>query len=409
MPGAGQGAAFGGPGGMPPGPMQGGGQDGGFRGGDGRGGPMGAGGPGGAGGMFGTGQKGPFRLFQSGLSGQISWLLPFALIGAVGLLAGYRRRTPLTDKQRNALFWLAWLLPAAVFFSVAGFFHQYYLIMLAPPIAALAGAGWVELWQRHRNRDGWTQWLLPLGIAATTALQLYIISPYTGQIGYVWSFVIGAGGVIFTAVLALRTKLEKLNRIASTAGMLILLVVPLYWAATPLLYGGNSMLPEAGPQLKSSARGDGGGFGGGGPGMGQDSVNSELLQYLTEHNTGEKYLFATTRATTAAPYIIETGKPVMAMGGFGGSDPILTVDKLKELVQNKQVKFFLLDGMGGGPDGNSELTQWIKANATEVPSSEWQSSSASAAQSSSAATDSNRAQRFGNRMGGNVTLYEIKS
>lgn len=93
-------------------------------------------GPGGnmGGGMFGTGQAGPLRLFQKELSGQSSWLLPFVTFACVGLLAGVRRRKPLTAKQKETLFWLAWLLPTMVFFSVAGFFHQYYLIMLAPPI-----------------------------------------------------------------------------------------------------------------------------------------------------------------------------------------------------------------------------------------------------------------------------------
>jgi hypothetical protein len=64
-----------------------GGQAGNFR-------PGGNGGPGGggAGGSFGTGQAGPLRMFQSGLSGQASWLIPFAASGAVLLLAGLRRR-----------------------------------------------------------------------------------------------------------------------------------------------------------------------------------------------------------------------------------------------------------------------------------------------------------------------------
>lgn len=108
--------------------------------GPGGGGPPGQGGGGppgrGGGGMFGTGQAGPLRLFQTELSGQVSWLLPFVAFACVGLLAGLRLRKPLTGKQNESLFWLAWLIPAMAFFSVAGFFHQYYLIMLAPPIAA---------------------------------------------------------------------------------------------------------------------------------------------------------------------------------------------------------------------------------------------------------------------------------
>jgi 4-amino-4-deoxy-L-arabinose transferase-like glycosyltransferase len=387
-------------GGMPPGGMPDGGQGPNLAGN--RGGPMGNGrfgGPMGGGGAFGTGQPGPFRLFQSGLSGQISWLIPFAGLASVGLLSSVRRRKPLTVKQTDTLFWLAWLLPAMAFFSVAGFFHQYYLIMLAPPIAALTGAGWVELWQLYRNKEGWKTWLLPIGILATTALQLYIMSPYTGQIGLGWSIGIGTAGAVLSAALCFRQLKEKLARIAAAAGLLVLLAVPLYWAATPLLYGGNSMLPEAGPQLKSSAQGPGDGSGR--RGMGQEEFDSKLLKYVTEHNTGEKYLFATSRATTAAPYIIESGKPVMAMGGFSGSDPILTLDKLKEMVKNKEVKFFLLDGGGfggfGGGGGSSELTEWIKQNGTEIPSEQWQSSSSDSAQGSPM------------RMGRSMTLYEIKS
>lgn len=61
------------------------------------------GGPGGGdtgdtGGSFNTGTAGPLRLFQSQLSGQISWLLPFALLAAVGLLMEIRRKQSLTDK-----------------------------------------------------------------------------------------------------------------------------------------------------------------------------------------------------------------------------------------------------------------------------------------------------------------------
>jgi 4-amino-4-deoxy-L-arabinose transferase-like glycosyltransferase len=328
------------------------------------GGPQGRGG----GGAFGTGQAGPLRLFQTELSGQISWLLPFVAFSCVGLLAGIRRRNPLTEKQQETLFWLAWLLPSMVFFSVAGFFHHYYLIMLAPSIAALAGAGWVELWNQYRNKEGWKMWLLPSGLLATTVFELYVLQPYQKQIGIGWSIGIGTAGIGLSLVLTLAAKKQKVSSIAAMAGMLALLVAPLYWAATPILYGGNSMLPQAGPNQQ--------GFGprsrmGDGPNTG---INAKLLAYVTQHNTGEKYLFATMDAPSAAPYIIETGKAVMAMGGFSGSDPILTVEKLQEMVKNKEVKYFLIpSGSGfGGRGGRSEVMDWIRAHSTEVPKSEWQ-------------------------------------
>ncbi|MCY9692098.1 mannosyltransferase YkcB-related protein [Paenibacillus alginolyticus] len=109
------------------------------------------------------------------------------------------------------------------------------------------------------------------------------------------------------------------------------------------------MLPEAGPSLKQ-----GSGIGGSRMG-GSSEVNTKLLDYVTKNNTGETYLFAVSRATEASSYIIKTDKAVMAMGGFSGSDPILTVDKLKEMVQNKEIKYFLISSGGfGGVGGTSD-------------------------------------------------------
>lgn len=427
-------------------------------------------------GMFNTGNPGPFRLFQKGLSDQISWLLPFVIFSIVGLFAGMKFKGPYTTKQKESLFWLAWLLPVAVFFSIAGFFHQYYLIMLAPPIAAFAGAGAVALWSMYKQRNGWKSWLLPGGILTTAALQVYIMSPYVSSIGVAPIAGVGALGVILALVLAIRK--ERKNSVTNylgVAAMVVLLAMPAYWAMTPIIYGGNSMLPAAGPDSSSGMGGppstatnskqsgfngmqppgssgsnsssnnqmqppSGSSNGGqmqmpGGssnngqmqPPSGSSSsgqmpggssknngqmqmpsssssklssskrksggmnaeVNKKLLNYLTKNNTGEKYLFATTDSTSAAPYIIKTGKPVMAMGGFSGSDPILTVSKLKSMIKKGEVKYFYLSGMGKG--GQSDVITWIKENSKEIPSSKWQSTSSSSQQGPS----------------GNGTLYEI--
>ncbi|WVE39013.1 glycosyltransferase family 39 protein, partial [Priestia megaterium] len=418
-------------------------------------------------GMFNTGNPGPFRLFQKGLSDQISWLLPFVIFSIVGLFAGVKFKGPYTTKQKESLFWLAWLLPVAVFFSIAGFFHQYYLIMLAPPIAAFAGAGAVALWSMYKQRNGWKSWLLPGGILTTAALQVYIMSPYVSSIGVAPIAGVGALGVILALVLAVRKERKNsLTNYLGAAALVVLLAMPAYWAMTPIIYGGNSMLPAAGPdsssgmggppstatnskqsgfngmqppgsssgnsssnnqmQLPSGSSNGGqlqlqmpGGSSNNGqmqPPSGSSNsgqmqmpnstlskassskrksggmnaeVNKKLLNYLTKNNTGEKYLFATTDSTSAAPYIIETGKPVMAMGGFSGSDPILTVSKLKAMIKKGEVKYFYLSGMGKG--GQSDVITWIKENSKEIPSSKWQSTSLSSQQGPS----------------GNGTLYEI--
>ncbi|MBW7453740.1 4-amino-4-deoxy-L-arabinose transferase, partial [Paenibacillus sepulcri] len=355
------------------------------------------------------GPAGPLRLFQSGLSGQASWLLPFVAFACIGLFANLRRRH-FTQQHKEAMFWLAWLVPAMGFFSVAGFFHQYYLIMLAAPIAALAGAGWRELVNLYRQSTGWTAWLLPAGIPATASFELYIMHPYDDTIGIGWSILVLAGSLFASILLIVMKRVERAARPAALIGLFMLLVGPLYWAATPIAYGQDSMLPQAGPGKANRAGMPGGiaadGKMGGGMnaagGFGQTStLDGTSLQYLQTHNTGEIYLFATTSYTTAAPYIIESGEKIIITGGFSGSDPVWSLDEVKSLVQSGKLKYFIVGGRGG----NSEVLQWIQENGTEIPSSEWQSTGTGSNQQIAGTTD-NDANDSGPR-GGGETLYEV--
>ncbi|WP_353854470.1 glycosyltransferase family 39 protein [Bacillus sp. Bos-x628] len=371
-------------------------------GGNGDGPPSGVGGKMGNGsGMFGTGTKGPLRLFQSELSDQISWLLPFALFGTVGIfLSTVFERRRLNTKQKETLFWVAWLVPAAVFFSVAGFFHHYYLIMLAPPIAVLAGAGWVAMTRLFQTETGIKKWLFPVAILGTTAFEIYILSTFTNTIGYGLSIAVGILGIGTVLALLFTKGKEKLKQLISLVAILGMLITPLYWASTPLLYGGNSVLPEAGPQLASSSRSM------------SSQVNEKLISYLEKNNTGEEFLFGTTDATTASPYIIKTGKAVMALGGFSGSDNILTLSEFKELVKEGKIKYFYISGMRGG---SSDILTWIQKNGKKVATSKWQNTPSSTtnqqtSRSNNQQSDQNSQSNGGmGRMGGmgSGTLYEL--
>ena len=103
------------------------------------------------------------------------------------------------------------------------------------------------------------------------------------------------------------------------------------------------------------------------------------LRYLEAHRNGAKYLVAVVSSNEADAIILETNQPVMALGGFSGSDPILTTTQLAALVKNGTVRFFLLNssgggGPGGGPGGGqSALITWITQHTTAVPASQWQS------------------------------------
>jgi 4-amino-4-deoxy-L-arabinose transferase-like glycosyltransferase len=144
------------------------------------------------------------------------------------------------------------------------------------------------------------------------------------------------------------------------------------------------MLPVAGASGQSAG------------GLGRNSAtNTALIRYLEAHRGSAKYLVAVVSSNEADSIILATNQPVMVLGGFSGSDPILTTAQLAALFKSGTVRYFLLNGSGGGPGGGqSTLTTWITQHSTIVPSSQWQSSS----------TSSNS-----NDVGGSAQLYEFTS
>lgn len=356
----------------------------------------------GGGGFFGTGSAGVFRLFEGSVGTQIGWLLPMALLGLLALAWQSRPRFQSDKQQQSMILWGTWMLTEVVFFSVAGMFHTYYLTTLAPSICALFGIGIAIMWQDYRQA-GWRGWLLPIALIATALEQIYLLS--TNPSWGTWLIpVIAIACALAALVLIVARLLPRINintRILVPAlgvGVLSLLLVSAVWSTTPVLQGAAPDIPSAGP---SGDGGFGGGFGGGNA----SNTDAALINYLEAHQGNAKYLVATTNANTAAPIILATNKPVMAMGGFTGSDPILTTTQLSSLVANGTVRFFLLDGRGGGfqptpqqleqirerfgdefpvggpggasfggPGGQSSLTSWVTQHCKAVPSSSWQSS-----------------------------------
>src|SRR5439155_14532328 len=113
-------------------------------------------------------------------------------------------------------------------------------------------------------------------------------------------------------------------------------------------------------------------------------VDTALIRYLEAHQGSARYLVATASSMSASSIIIATGKPVMALGGFSGSDQILTTQQLAKLVANGTVHYFLIQSGGGpgagggGASGNSALVQWVTTHGPVVPSSRYETSSTSA-------------------------------
>ena len=83
-----------------------------------------------------------------------------------------------------------------------------------------------------------------------------------------------------------------------------------------------------------------------------------MLDYLQSNREDARFLLAVPSSMAASSIIIQTGEPVMALGGFSGSDPILTAQQIAQDVAANTVRFFLISGSAArnGTDANRPAT-----------------------------------------------------
>ncbi|WP_121747988.1 glycosyltransferase family 39 protein, partial [Streptomyces sp. E2N166] len=225
----------------------------------------GGGGTGGAGGGQ-WGETGWDRMLNSEIGGQISWLLPAALVLlAAGLIA--TRRGGRTDPARASfLVWGGSLLTTtAVFSYMAGIFHQYYTVALAPYLAAVVGMGAAAMWERRAR--GWASLTLAAAVTATAAWGYVLLNRTPDYLPWLkWLVLVGglvaALGLVFVGRLG-----RRLAPAVAGLGVVVSLAAPTAYTLSTVQEGHSGSIVTAGPAGASMMGGPGGGGGrGGGPG-----------------------------------------------------------------------------------------------------------------------------------------------
>ena len=318
--------------------------------------PGGGHGPGGTG--FG-GQTGIFRIFNNDFGPNIAWLLVLALAGG-GLLLWILRKTPRTNRGRAAvIFWMLWLLIHIVIFSMtSGVIHPYYVVVMAPAVAALVGISLPFLWGAYTRRKPYA-WLLPVLVGVTAIIAVMILG-YAGTMTWLMWIVglFGLAGMIGLLV-NLYAPRRWLQNLAIVAALAACTLAPTVYTLATVNVAHTGSIPTAGPSSTAMR----------GSNNETSQADSQLVQYLVERQHGATWLVAVASANESAAIQLTSGQPVMAVGGFNGSDTPLTLEQFKQLVKAGKVNYYAISshGRGGGPGGgNNEITAWVKQTGAVV-------------------------------------------
>ncbi|HUQ58698.1 glycosyltransferase family 39 protein [Lentzea sp.] len=306
----------------------------------GSGGGPGGGGMGGNGNIGFGGETGIGRLFGASMGPEISWLLPAALIG-LGAGLWFLRRAPRTDRTRAALVvWGGWVLvTGAVFSFMSGITHPYYTVALAPAIAALVGIAGRELW---RGRAHFPVRMALTAMVAATGVWGFILLDRTPDWAPWLRWVLLAVTAVAVAALVFGLDRRWLVGVLVAAALLGTSGYALATAATT--HSGS--IPLSGPRAQQGA----------GMGMREGGSSTEVVQLLKATDT--EWAAATVGAQSAASLQLASGRSVIAIGGWNGSDPAPTLDEFEALVAEGKVRYFVA---GGGRGGGSEIAEWVAA------------------------------------------------
>jgi len=358
------------------------------------------------------GETGWLRMFDSSQGGQISWLLPAALIVLVGGLA-LTLRAARTDRLRAGLIlWGGWLVGTALVFSfMAGIFHAYYTVALAPAVGAVVGMGSVLLWRRRSNIFAALTLAAAVGVSAWWS---YTLLARSADFLPWLRWVVLVGGIV--AALGMLAALRLPARFAlATAGLALVAVLagPAAYAVQTASEPHTGSIPTAGPATQGGGFGGGGPGGGGGGGRGQRgggmgtppgggfqgggfqggtqqggtgtqqggtgtqqggtqqgggmrggggmggllnaaTVSDEMKALLDANADQYTWVAAAVGSQNASGYQLATGDPVMPVGGFNGSDPSPTLAQFQQYVADGKIHYFIGgSGFGGGGQGGT--------------------------------------------------------
>jgi 4-amino-4-deoxy-L-arabinose transferase-like glycosyltransferase len=309
------------------------------------------------------------RLFNGNFAPEAAWLLFSAL--AIVLVLGVLHYLLSTQPARLlALMAGAWLVSAYLILSFMGtMVHTYYTYSLAPPIALLMPVGLLALWQA---RSRLPVRLIGAAVVFSSAYMSYRILEYSDDYPTWLRFCISILGLLSTVGWMVGRK-PQTQRVLWTVVACGLIVGPLATNVHTLSNHQKGTNPLSGPisndpdaisrHLEEIREGK--------PAWARQIAygevpDAEVIGVLSPEASDSTWIAATYSAENAAQYQLATGRPVMALGGWLGTDPAPTLEQFQLIVEKRQVTYFiwqqdLMDLQQLGPE-TVKISEWVSGN-----------------------------------------------
>jgi 4-amino-4-deoxy-L-arabinose transferase-like glycosyltransferase len=284
------------------------------------------------------------RLLDGAVGRDTAWLIPAALIALIACLIGGRDKSRLW--RAGIALWGTWLLVLLVVFSASSTINTYYAAALSPPIAALLGAGLALAWERRASVRA--RQIVAAAVALSAAYAAWLLPAHVAGLPEI-AVVIGLAAIAATLVPVRRTGP------AATAALvtLALLAVP---AVASISIVANGYGPFDTPFEPAAASAFARQLGG----IAQQSEG--LLPAIETAALGQPDLMATQTSAVAAPFIYDSGKEVLPIGGFTGTIPEPTLSALKTMIAKGDFRLVVQS-----PSVTDPRLIWIERNCLRLP------------------------------------------
>lgn len=310
------------------------------------------------------------RLLNANYGQEIGWILACAIICVLAILAFWKLLPKSSGARAMAFIATSWFLGTYLVLCFMGNqIHTYYTVALAPALSLTVGIA-VDIYVRHHR-------LVLVRAGAAVAVLAGAVSSWLILASVVgWPDWLGGAvlvlGALGAALLGAQAPTRWLQGVAGVVAAAALLTGPIATSMHNVSLPHNGSNPVSGQLTKN-------------PGSISRFLNemqngnpewaynlafgqkpsAEIVRRLKASH-GCTWAAATYASQTAARLQIESGRPVMPVGGFAGTDPSPTLQQFIDRVEGGQICYFLVQDAFLATQSEQtevvEISEWVEAN-----------------------------------------------